>query len=167
MTRLRSLHTRLVGAVVRLLLLLSVSVLTYAVAPAWGAEAMLTVDLPAGRFKAVRLRNLPKEAVMAVAIQSTGKLLVLLLSEQDAKRFPKPEEPVFAGSVDQRLSFTVTIPATGHYFLVLDNRQGSEAQKLKLGIKAERSRTQQPPPQPGAPAPLLPPADRQKGLDKL
>jgi hypothetical protein len=148
------------------MVLLSVLAGGYAARPAWGAEAMMTVELPAGRFKAVRLRNLPKDAVMAVGIQSSGKLLVLLLNEQDAKRFPKPEEPVFAGSADRRLSFTVTIPAAGHYFLVLDNRQGSEPQKLKLAIKAERGRIQQPP-QPGTPAPLLPPADGQKGLDKL
>jgi hypothetical protein len=136
------------------LLLPAVCMLPFSWMPArtQAAEAAMTVELPAGKFKVVRLRNLPKETVMAVRIQSTGKLFVILLNEEDSKRFPKPEEPVFAGSADRRLSFTVSIPATGTYFLVLDNRRGIEAQKIKFAIRAERGRAR-----PDAPAPSQPP----------
>jgi hypothetical protein len=163
MMRPRSPRESLGAALTRLTALLSLLVLAHAAAPARAAEALLTVDIPAGRFKAVRLRNLPKGAVMAVGIESSGKLLVLLLNQQDAKRFPRPEEPIFAGSADRRLSFSVVIPAAGHYYLVLDNRQGVDAQKLKLAIRAERGGARQP----QTPGPLPPPAGEQKGLDKL
>jgi hypothetical protein len=134
-----------------------------------GAEVAMTVELPVGQFKAVRLRNLPKDTVMAFQIESSGKLLAMLVNEQDSKRFPNPEEPLFAGSIDRRLSFTIAIPASGNYFLVFDNRQGAETLKVKFVIRAERGRAQPPPqsqPRPEAPSPA-PPPPAPKGLEKL
>jgi hypothetical protein len=131
------------------------------------AEAAMSVDIPAGQFKAVRMRNLPKDAIMAVAVQSTGQVVVSLLNELDARRFPKAQDPVFVGSLDQRLSFTVTIPAEGTYFLVLDNRQGAEARKVKFAIRAQRGASSPAPtPPPSTVPPPVPPAPGGKA-DKL
>lgn len=164
----------------RLVLAISPAALGFVAGSAEGAEAAMTVEVPAGQFKSLRLRNLPKDAVMAVGVQTNGKLLLVFVNEEDYKRFPKPEEPIFIGSVDRRLSFTVTIPATGHYFLIFDNRRGQEAQRVKFALRAERGRTtpQQPPPvqqpplqlepqppQPDAPSPAVP--GTQKRLDRL
>jgi len=91
-----------------------------------------------------------------VAIQVPDKLATALVSELDYRRYPKAEDPVFAGTVDKHLSFTVTIPQTGHYFLVFDNRQGASAQKVKFVVRAERKQAQQRNPQQPAPSP--PPA---------
>jgi hypothetical protein len=115
--------------------------------PADAAEAVMTVSVEPGKFKSVRLRNLPKNAVVAVAVQSSGKIGVSLLSERDYRVFPKPEEPVFVGSVERTLSFTITIPETGSYYLVLDNRRSPEARKVKFAIRAERG-ARVPAPQP-------------------
>lgn len=137
-------------------------------APACGATVAMTTEVAAGKLKTARIPNLPKDAVVALAVEASGKVLVLLLNEQDARRFPKVSEPLFAGALDRRLSFTVTIPATGTYYLVFDNRRGGEAQKLKFVIKAVRGRAQQQPgtPSPSLPGPtLLPPEG--KPLDKL
>jgi hypothetical protein len=109
--------------------------------PAAAAEAAMTVNLDGGKWKAVRLRNLPKDTVMAVAVQASGRIGVSLLSERDYRAFPKPDEPVFSGSVDKTLSFTISIPDTGHYYLVLDNRRSTEACKVKLAIRAKRGAT--------------------------
>jgi hypothetical protein len=114
------------------------------------AEAALSVEVPAGQFKRARLTNLPKDAILAVLVQTsaTGKLVVNLINERAFQNPAKPEEPVFIGTAERRLSFTVTIPETGNYFLVLDNRRGTEAQKVRLGIRAERGRSgTQPAPQ--------------------
>jgi hypothetical protein len=104
----------------------------------------------------LRLKNLPKDVLVAVAIQVPDKLATALVSELDYRRYPKAEDPVFAGTVDKHLSFTVTIPQTGHYFLVFDNRQGASAQKVKFVVRAERKQAQQRNPQQPAPSP--PPA---------
>jgi hypothetical protein len=138
-------------------LLLAASLPTFAHA----AEAALSVEVPAGQFKRARLTNLPKDAVLAVLVQTSasGKLVVNLINERAFQNPAKPEEPIFMGSVERRLSFTVTIPETGNYFLVLDNRRGAEAQKVRLGIRAERGRSAAPPPPP--PQPQQPPLQLQ------
>jgi hypothetical protein len=127
---------------------------------ALAAEAAMSVEVPAGQFRALRLRNLPKDAIFAVAIQAPDKLAASLLSEPDYRRYPKPEDPVFVGTVDRRLSFTVTIPQSGNYFLVFDNRQGGAAQKVKFVVRAERKQTQQPGQQPAPAAPPPPPGGK-------
>jgi hypothetical protein len=98
----------------------------------------MSVDLPGGKHKAVRLRNLPKGAIMAVAVQTSGPIAISLISELDYRRFPKLEDPVFLGTVERKLSFTVTIPASGTFYLVLDNRRADEARKVKFLIRAQR-----------------------------
>jgi hypothetical protein len=117
------------------------SVLCASPGPAAAAEAAMSVDLPGGKHKAVRLRNLPKGAVMAVAVQTSGPIAISLLSELDYRRFPKVEDPVFLGTVDRKLSFTITIPATGNFYLVLDNRRAEDARKVKFLIRAQRGQS--------------------------
>jgi len=133
-------------AVKRLSILLLWAATLCAMPGAWPAEAAMSVEIPAGKFKAVRMRNLPKDAVMAVVVEASGPVVVSLLNEQDARHFPKADEPVFIGSLDRRLSFTITIPADGTYFLVLDNRQGADARKVKFAIRAQRGAAPKPPP---------------------
>lgn len=106
--------------------------------PARAADAALTVTLPAGKHKAIRMRNLPKDAVIAVAVRSDGKIGVGLLSQHDYRTYPRAREPVFVGTLERTLSFQVVIPAAGAYYLVLDNRQGAEVRKVKIGIRAQR-----------------------------
>jgi hypothetical protein len=130
---------------------------------AQAAEAVLTVNLDAGKHKAVRMRNLPKDAVMAIAAQSTGRIAVILLNERDYRTFPKVAEPVFAGTLERTLSFQVIIPEAGNYYLVLDNRRAGEVRKVRLGIRAQRGRAA---PQPDVPyAPDIDPggAERRQG----
>lgn len=123
-------------------------------APAAAAEAAMSVDLPGGKHKAVRLRNLPKGAIMAVAVQTSGPITISLLSERDYRRFPKVEDPVFLGTVERKLSFTVSIPAAGNFYLVLDNRRAEDARKVKFLIRAQRGQ---------APEGTQPGADPKKG----
>jgi hypothetical protein len=109
--------------------------------PAAAAEAAMSVDLPGGKHKAVRLRNLPKGAIMAVAVQTSGPIAISLLSELDYRRFPKVQDPVFLGTVDRKLSFTVSIPAAGNFYLVLDNRRAQDARKVRFLIRAQRGQS--------------------------
>jgi hypothetical protein len=92
-----------------------------------------------------------KDVVLGVVVQVPDKVGVSLLSELDYRRYPKAEEPVFASIVEKQLSFTVTIPQNGDYFLVFDNRQGIAAQKAKFVVRAEQKSQQRP--TPATPAP--------------
>ncbi len=133
--------------------------LTVAPAASAGAgQAALTADVPAGQHKVLRLRNLPKDAQIAVAIQSSGRITVTFLNEADFKRFPNPVEPVFVAPVEQTISFALTMPETGDYYVVFDNTKGTEGQKVKMVIRAVSgagsARTD---PAPASPPARLPP----------
>ena len=52
--------------------------------PALAAEQSVSINtvVPAGKWKIVKLRNLPKGASLAIQIVSDGKIVVLLLDEE-------------------------------------------------------------------------------------
>ena len=107
-----------------------------AVCSADAADVAFAIDVPAGRVKSVRLRNVPAGAAMAVSIMTSGKLLVALVSEAQLK-MPKPgASPLFRAVAERQIAFRVTIPERGDYFLVLSNRGGAEALSVRAEIRA-------------------------------
>lgn len=121
-------------------------------------QAALTATVPAGTHKTLRLRNLPKDAQIAVAVQATGRVVVTFLTEADFKRYPNPEEPVFTAPVERRLSFALVMPESGNYYVVFDNTKGTEERKVQMVIRAARGAAQVPaPPNPAAPGSIVPP----------
>ncbi len=120
----------------RLLALGCAALMACAAPPCVAASAQVSIEVPQGKTKTVRLRKLPRGTVLAVAISASGKLLVALVSAVQLKS-PKPE-PLFRGEVDSRMSFKVVIPETSDYYLVLDNRRGAEPVKTTATIRAEK-----------------------------
>ena len=125
------------------------ALLACAAQPCVAAGAQLSIEVPQGKTKTVRLRQLPRGAVVGVAISVSGKLLIALVSAAQLKS-PKPE-PLFRGAVDSKMSFKVVIPEASDYFLVLDNRRGTEPVKATATIRAEKgaARPSEPPPRKG------------------
>jgi hypothetical protein len=119
------------------------------VAPAaHAAVVQVTVEVPQGKTKTVRLRKLPKGTRVAVSIRTDGGLRIALVSAA-ALKSARPEA-LFRAAVDRSLSFAVVIPVSSDYYLVLDNRRGTEPVKARATIQARRG--------PGAPG-KPPPAD--------
>jgi len=102
------------------------------------AKQPLTVSLtiPAGTWKAVRLRNLPRETMVAVALRCDGSLTVGLLNASDHARFPDVTSPLFFGQAESKLGFSATIPQPGDYFVVLDNRTGTGPRHITMTTTA-------------------------------
>ncbi|MDH4326737.1 MAG: hypothetical protein OEZ09_04155 [Betaproteobacteria bacterium] len=115
-------------------------------APALAAAAQVTVEVPEGKTKTVRLRKLPRGAVIGVAIVASGKLRIALVSANELKS--KKPEALFRGALDRRLSFRVVIPESSDYYLVLDNRRGSEPVKTTATISAQEGAAKPPSPPP-------------------
>jgi hypothetical protein len=99
----------------------------------------VSIEIPAGKTKTVRLRNLPRGTQVTVRIDASGKLVVALVSGLQL-RSPRPEA-LFRGALDRRMSFKVVIPEPSDYYLVLDNRRASEAVKARATIRAVREAT--------------------------
>jgi hypothetical protein len=105
------------------------------------AEGLATVniDILPGKWKAIRLRNLPKDAVVAVQVVSNGEIAVALLDSQGYQRLSKTRRPLFLGRVEKQLSFSVSIPQKGDYFVVLENRSGQNPREVTVTVRAARA----------------------------
>lgn len=84
-------------------------------------SAKLSVDVPSGRWKSILLKNLPKSSVVKAEIKSDGPIIVTFVDETKYEKFPDIERPLFQGNVRDKITFSVEIPTTGHYYLVFNN----------------------------------------------
>jgi len=132
--------------VLRAIALAAALVLAGVAAPARATTVQVTVDVPQGKTKTVRLRRLPKGAIVAVRIRTDRKLRIAFVSAIALKS--KKPEALFRGAVDRGITFRVTIPTSSDYYLVLDNRRGTQPVKTRATIRAEKGSAP-----PKAPAP--------------
>jgi hypothetical protein len=98
----------------------------------------VNVDVPAGQWKAARLKNLPKDAMVAVRVDCNGEILVALVHSNTFRNSPEGIRPLFTGRVEGRLSFSVAIAEKGDHYLILDNRRGTEAKAVTVTLQAAR-----------------------------
>ncbi len=101
---------------------------------------IVSADVAPGKWKAIRLRNLPKEAVVAVRVRSSGEVMIAFLDTEDYRHFPAVTRLLFSGRVEKQFTLSLKIPAAGDYFVVLDNRLGSESRTVTVTIRAARGK---------------------------
>jgi len=121
-------------------------------AAAFAAEAELSAEVPAEKWRALRLKGLTQGASLRVRVETSGPIRVILAREDEVQRFPKGLKATFTGSAERRLSFAVSIPAAGTYYVILDNRKGDALREVKLFVEALPARRPAPKPKP-APRP--------------
>ena len=120
-------------------------------AAALTAEAELSAEVPPEKWRALRLKGLTQGASLRVRVETSGPIRVILAREDEAQRFPKGLKATFTGSAERRLSFAVSIPATGTYYVILDNRKGDALREVRLFVEALPARRPQPKPAPRQP----------------
>jgi hypothetical protein len=98
-------------------------------------SARLAVDVGAGKWKSIRLRNLPQYSVIKVGVKSNYAIILTFVDEAQYKKYPKIQRPLFQSTVRDKISFAVKIPAAGHYYLVFDNVSGVRDVKLDVTIQ--------------------------------
>lgn len=100
------------------------------------AQAILNTEVEPAKWKAIRLKNLPKGTSVGLAATSSGTVDLIFIHQNELKRFPAAVNPLFQGTVERKLEFSVVIPTPGDYYVIFDNRQGKELQKVRLLIRA-------------------------------
>lgn len=113
---------------------------------AQGAEAQLNAKVPASKWKAVRLKNLPEGTKLSLRVIADGSLSVILVHETELKRYPKAISPAFQGTLDRSLTFSVVIPDSGNYYVILDNRRNAQERRVRILIQATAPQAADPPP---------------------
>ncbi len=118
-------------------LLLAVCLAAVAVASAAsGKEATLNFEVPGGTWKSIRLKNLPNGAVVGIDLRTDGAVTVSLVDDDEHQRSPDFIQPLFSSRVDTKMSFSVTTPSAGHYYVVLDNRLAAVSRRINLTVRA-------------------------------
>lgn len=114
------------------------------------AQAILNTEVAPAKWKAVRLKNLPKGAAVGLTVACSGTLDLIFIRQNELKRFPAAVSPLIQGTVERKLEFSVVVPALGDYYAIFDNRQGKELQKVRILIRAAGPRSPDAkPPSPG------------------
>ena len=101
-------------------------------------RAMLNVAVPTGKWKSLRLKDLPQDAWVTVQITTDGKIDVIFIHQDELAKFPAAVNPAFQGTVERSMSFKVVIPKAGTYHVILDNRKGTTERTVRLDIEAQR-----------------------------
>ena len=96
----------------------------------------VSVDVPPGQWKGIRFKDLPKDIVLALGMTVNGGISVGFLTAADHRQFPNMTQPLFWGQAEAKLGFSVTIQQPGDYYVVLDNREGANARRVNLTLKA-------------------------------
>lgn len=98
-------------------------------------EVALTASV--GEWKVVRLKSLPVGAGIRTEIICSAPVTLLLVDQAGYSGFPdSAATPLFRSHVIGSLSFTVKIPRSDHYYLVVDNRSGKVESTVQLLIEA-------------------------------
>lgn len=113
------------------------------------AEARVHVEVPAGGWRSVRAEAIPKGTILSIEIVTDGRVGVLLLGAEDYARFPSPREPSFQGSTGDRISASVRAPTRGDYYVLVDNRDGSDARSVDVAIRGDTGDREPAPEAPG------------------
>ncbi len=120
---------------IKVLLLLCISIVIYTpYAEAKVSSAKLAVDIPAGQWKATRIKNLPKHAVVKVEIKGDAEIDVFLINQDSYDKYPDMSRPLFESRDVKKISFSVKIPASGNYYLLFDNSSSTGEVKLEASI---------------------------------
>jgi hypothetical protein len=106
--------------------------------PATAGQLTVSIDIAQARWKTVHLRNMPKDTSVTIQVESSGSIRVAFVHGDEIKRFPAAVRPEFQGKVERKLSFGISIPRAGDYYLILDNRKGEETRKVRLLIRAQK-----------------------------
>jgi hypothetical protein len=66
---------------------------------------------------------------------------VAVLDSKSYRGKPDTERPLFAGQVEKRMSFTVSVQEPGDHYVVLDNRRGRENREVRVTVDAGKGST--------------------------
>ena len=96
----------------------------------------LGVTVPESTSATVRMMNLSKGTRLAFAMEAEQALWVVFLDEENFKRYPNGATALITARLAPSLSFGVQVPAAGNYYLVLDNREQSAPNRVKMQLRA-------------------------------
>ncbi len=99
-------------------------------------SSTFTLTAQAGRWTAAALHGLPKATTLQFKLTMNAQGTVWLLDAQNYSGFPHPQAVLHRGVAGPQYASSVTVPESGDYYLILDNRSGSETVRADVEVTA-------------------------------
>lgn len=96
----------------------------------------LQADVVKNTWYKVRLSNMHQGTLLDAKLEANGFFDVLILNEKDFKNFPKIQRPLVHSKKLNQHRFSVEVPRSGSYYLVITNQYGDKDKHISLSIKA-------------------------------
>ena len=122
----------LITNLIAIVLAISVSQLAYGI----DKSIKFTAVIAAGKSKAVRLRDASKGTEIDVEVTSSGDLTLFTMDELNFSSYPEEFKFILKMKITDKSEATARLPSAGNYYLVFDNRSGSEEKEISVVVTA-------------------------------
>lgn len=96
----------------------------------------ISVTVGPSMSTSVRLLNMPKGTRLAFVVQAAEPMWTLFMDEPNFKRFAQGTTALVTTRVARVISFSVQVPESGTYYLLLDNRENEATNRVNVQLKA-------------------------------
>ena len=88
-----------------------------------------------GKRKMERIRNVPVNSLLEVAVRSDGEIMAFLLSERQLKLFPKVKDAFLIAKIYKKFTAKTVLEKKGNYFLLFLNKNGKGSVTVHFAVK--------------------------------
>lgn len=85
-----------------------------------------------------RLRNVPDNVDISVAVSSKGPIWIYIVNEVGFKNYPKIKNPLVMAHVFSALHLTTRLEKGGNYYILFQNRHPSKTVTANFFTKIKR-----------------------------
>jgi len=100
-------------------------------------DVEISLSVEAHKWTGIRLKNINKGTQLATQMTIDGEVEVYLLNSTQYSQFPHlNNSALFHSKVSKDLDFSLIIPTTDHYIMVVDNRKNAHKRSFSFHFKA-------------------------------
>jgi len=97
--------------------------------------AAIRLIVSANSWTGAELRSLPRGGSIRIEVQSDGPVRLLMADAESYKSFPDIEKTLFDRQIERSFVADITLPLSGDYYLIADNRSGNSPREVLLGLR--------------------------------
>ena len=97
-------------------------------------SASVRLVAPADSWTGAELRSLPCGGSIRIEAQSNGPVRLLMTDADSYASFPDVKAPLFDRRIEYSTIAEISLPQSGDYYLIADNRRGDSAREVLLAL---------------------------------
>ncbi len=105
------------------------------------ATMKTTAVVSIGKWKAVRIRNVPINSLVTIGIKSSQGIMTFLLSKKQMKIFPKVKDAFLIARVHRQFSSKIILKNEGNYYLLVLNKNSTAPATVTIAVQVQPVRS--------------------------